>query len=111
MSELDLSPDLRTAVLELGLEGQIQLPEVTPTAAERVGAENAIVRLREVMEGLVRDGRIRVYRGQWNDDHPAVITPEEAQTLLADPKWYEFRTADQDEERLHYVNVDNLLDP
>jgi hypothetical protein len=108
MSELDLSPDLQTAILELGLEDQIQLPHATQTAEQRVGAADAIGRLREVLESLLREGRIRLYRGHRDDTDPAELMTEDALSLLADATWYRFHLDDPDEERLYFVTVDTL---
>jgi hypothetical protein len=108
VSELDLSPDLRTAVLELGLEDQIQLPHAAQTAEQLLGSTNAVASLREVLESLLRGGRIRLYRGHWGDADPAELTTADALSLLADPDWYVFDLDNPREERLYFVNVENL---
>jgi len=108
MAELDLSPDLRTAVLELGLEDRIPVPEATQVADERVGEGKAVEQVRAVLEALVQEGHIRMYRGHWRRDDPHEITVDEALTLLRDARWFRFRTDDPWEERLYFVNVENL---
>jgi hypothetical protein len=111
MAQRDLSPDLRTVILELGLEDQIQLPHATQTAEQLVGTAEAVARLREVLESLLREGRIRLYRGRWDDADSIELQTEDALSLLGDSDWYTFRLDKPDEERLYLVNVNNLRNP
>lgn len=108
MTELNLSPDLRTAVLELSLEDRIPVPEATQVADKRVGEANAVEQVRVVLENLVREGRIRMYRGHWRRNDPREVALDEALILLREPRWFRFHTDDPWEERLYFVNIENF---
>lgn len=104
MKEFDLSPDLRTAVLELGLEDRIPLPEARRVADRRVGEKNAVDQLRIILTDLTKEGHIRLMRGHWEADRPEFIPDEDGIELLKDLRWYDFHMSDPGEERLYYVN-------
>jgi hypothetical protein len=106
--ELQLSADLRTAVLELGLEDRIPVPEIMSMAEKRVGQGDAVAQLRLILGELLMEGKLRAYRGHWQDDDPDEITSEAASALLDDPRWYRFRTEDPGEERMYVVNTENV---
>jgi hypothetical protein len=100
---------VRSVLLDLGLEDLIPLPEAAAAPELR-----AVVKERdlvEVMSGalgeLVREDAIRLFRGAWNAK-PQPVPAEEGVALLHNSEWYRFRTDDPDEERLYFVNVDNL---
>ena len=100
--------DLRAVVLEDGMEDLIQLPHETESARLIVGDDDAVEALRQVLTDLLREGRIRVYRGvDARLDEP--LQEVEAVDLLTDPYWYSFHLPDDDPDtRLTYINVENI---
>jgi hypothetical protein len=102
---------LREAILELGLEDLIPLPEAI-TAVEVVGATSGDPEvwrsLSEVLKDLVGEHRVQIFRGRWNDDNPATLPDNEALEVLGEERWYAFHTEDPDEERIYFVNVENI---
>ncbi|HEX7662770.1 MAG TPA: hypothetical protein VF444_25165 [Pseudonocardiaceae bacterium] len=82
------------------------MPEAV--GAARAGQEDRIREVREVLTDLVQDGLVRLYRGPRDADEPAPVTTEEAVELLRDPYWYRFHLGEPSEERLYFVNVENI---
>jgi hypothetical protein len=70
--------------------------------------QTAVEEVRAVLSTLVREGGIRMHRGQRRRNDPDEITANEALTLLGDHRWFRFHTDDPWEERLYFVNVDNI---
>jgi len=99
---------LRRALLELGLEDLIPLPEIA-TAAEitGVGEGIAVERLSSALIGLLREGRIQVWSGHWPRD-PEVVDAAAAERLLRVEEHYQFNSQADERMRVYYVNVDNL---
>lgn len=99
---------LRQALLDLGLEDLIPLPEV-PTADEIRGVPEcgAVEDLSSALVTLLREGRIQVWSGHWSED-PEVVDPETAEKLLRVEEQYEFNSRADQRLRVYYVNVDNL---
>jgi hypothetical protein len=99
--------DLRSVVLEDGLEDLIQLPEAAQTAGLIVVDGDPIAELQRVLADLLREGLIRVYRGldQKLDEQ---LPEEDALELLKDRDWYRFHLDEPAENRLTYVNVENI---
>lgn len=103
---------LRRTILELGLEDDIPLWEITDTcrasgliAKETTGLEA----LAGTLLDLARRDEIRILVGRWDDPEPRYVELDEAETLLADVRRYS--SADEiadDLERVYYVNVDNI---
>jgi len=105
---------LRRAILDLGLEDDIPLWEITSTcrarnliAADPAGVETLAGALLE----LARKDEIRILVGRWDDPEPRNVGVDEAETLLADARRY----ASADEianglERVYYVNVENIAE-
>src|SRR5215203_2126296 len=86
-------------VLELGLEDSIPLPEAVATLERReaVGADSdAWVALSDALKDLVLEGRVRLYRGRWDDDDPRELSEGEALNVLGQEHWYAFHTEDPD---------------
>jgi hypothetical protein len=99
---------LRQALLELGLEDLIPLPEV-PTAEEirQVLAREPVEDLATTLITLLREGRIQVWSGHWSQD-PEVVDAETAERLLSVQEQYEFNSPADQRLRVYYVNVENV---
>jgi hypothetical protein len=100
---------LRAALLELGLEDWIPIPEAlsTPEVVDVVGGGDAVAAVRRALQALVESGEVVLYRGHWEAD-PQPVPPAEALVLLEDPAWFAFHLEDPDEQRLSFVNVENV---
>ena len=99
--------DLRSVVLEDGMEDQIQLPHATESARRIVVDGNPVEALQGVLAELLSERLIRVYRGVDRKlDEP--LPEQEALDLLKDPRWYSFHLDDPPENRLTYINVENI---
>jgi hypothetical protein len=100
--------DLRSVVLEDGMEDLIQLPHAAMAAQRIVVEADPIEALHQVLTELLREDLIRVYRGvDARLDEP--LPEEEALDLLKDPYWYSFHLPDDDpDNRLTYINVANI---
>lgn len=107
----DSVDDTKRALLALGLEDWIPIPEAvnTPEVREAVRQEDAAPTIRAALTELVSDGQVRVYRGRWDADPAALPTPEALDRLRED-RWYSFHPVDPDAERLYFVNVENIHD-
>ena len=100
---------LQNALLDLGLEDWIPLPEAVaaPEIRAAMDATDPVEEVATALAELVRDGRATLYRGRW-DSEPHELDTNEALRLLPDRRWYSVHTDDPDEERLSYVNVLNI---
>jgi len=100
---------LRAALLGLGLEDWIPLPEAmsSPEVLVAVGGHDAETAIRGTLIALLRSGEIAIYRGRW-DQESEPVQQTVALRLLDESAWYRFRIDDPDEERLYYVNVANV---
>ena len=100
-------------LLDLGLEDLIPLPEAA-TQPELIDAldegDEAWKVLARILLELVRERRVALFKGRWDDNDPPQLTEAEALALLPDTRWYSYRLDDPEEERVYYVNVENLLD-
>jgi hypothetical protein len=101
-------PSLRRALLDLGLEDLIPLPEI-PTAEEIRGVieRGAVEDLATALIELLRERRIQIWSGHWSQD-PQVVDPVTAEKLLRVEEQYEFNSPADQRLRVYYVNVDNL---
>lgn len=104
---------LRKAILDLGLEDDIPLWEITDTcrSADLIadGAEDIEVLARALLD-LARRGQIRILVGRWKSPEPRYVDIDEAETLLADARRYvSAEEIAHDLERVYYVNVDNIV--
>jgi hypothetical protein len=100
------------ALLELGLEDLIPLPEAldAPEVRAAVGSSQPRECVRQALANLLRDGKVRAYRGRW-DSEPVPISTSEALELLRQAIWYEFHPDNPDEERIYFENVENIKQP
>jgi hypothetical protein len=99
---------LREALLDLGLEDLIALPEIS--TAEEVRAvlgPLAVADLAAALVGLLRDGRIQVWSGHWSQE-PRIEDSVTAEKLLRTEDQYRFNSPADQQLRVYYVNVDNL---
>ncbi|MEK0156959.1 hypothetical protein [Arthrobacter oryzae] len=72
--------DLRQALLDLGLEDLIPLPEIL--TEEEIRSEGAAVEdISTALIGLLRERRIQIWSGRWSQD-PEVVDPATAEELL-----------------------------
>jgi hypothetical protein len=99
----------QAALLELGLEDWIPIPEAlgTPEIRDALGPEDGVEKVSEALAALVASDQVRLYRGRWDSD-PAPVSKPEALKLLKEPYWYSFHTEDPSEERLYFVNAENV---
>lgn len=109
---MNVAMSLRQALLDLGLEDLIPLPEIQGTEEVREVLEPSTVEdLGTAWIGLLRERRIQVWSGHWSQD-PEVVDPTTAERLLRDEEQYEFNSPTDLQQRVYYVNVDNLrIDP
>lgn len=105
---------LRAALLDLGLEDLIALPEALEAVEVREAVRGPVqwTAVAEALRSLVTGEQVRVYRGDWDDQDPAALSNEEALAVLGDERWYSWRngTGEYCQQRLWFVNVDNLRD-
>jgi hypothetical protein len=103
------SDTVRSILLDLGLEDLIPLPEATaaPELLEIAREKDLVSVISSALGELVREDRIRLFRGRWNAT-PQPVPVEEGLKLLQNSAWYHFRTDEPDEERLYFVNINNL---
>jgi hypothetical protein len=100
---------LHEALLELGLEDQIPLPEIATTQEVRaLDGVNQFPEISSALVDLLRAGRIDVWSGRWPDE-PVVVSDDLAETLLRDQRRYSFEAEAADEvERVYFSNVENI---
>lgn len=104
----ELTP-LHEALLELGLEDWIPLPEIfaTPEVRPHVEGRAAIGLVSRALIDLLEETRIQVWFGQWwEDSRPA--SRALAKELLLDERRYAYDAEDAGLERVYYVNVANI---
>lgn len=103
--------ELKRVLLDLGMEDLIPIPEAAadPAVLAAIDGDDTEAALRTVLGTLIASGQLVAYKGRWDDD-PDPVERSTAVTLLDDTRWYRFRIDDPDEERLYFINVDNLLD-
>lgn len=99
---------LRQALLDLGLEDLIPLPEIA-TADEIRGVlgRGTVEEVATALVDLLRERRIQVWSGHWSQD-PEVVDPVTAEKLLGVEEQYAFNSPADQRLRAYYVNVDNL---
>lgn len=99
---------LRQAVLDLGLEDLIPLPEIaTGVEIRGVLRRSTVEELATALVDLLRERRIQVWSGHWSQD-PEVVDPVTAEKLLGVEEQYAFNSPADQRLRVYYVNVDNL---
>lgn len=99
---------VRSTLLDLGLEDLIPLPEAVETV-RRLGSDEPEQKVREALGVLAREGRIRLWRGAWDREEEQVeVSALDVGRLLEDARWYRYRLDEPGEERLFFVNVDNI---
>ena len=104
------SQAVRIALLDLGLEDWIPLPEAVAepeVVAAASGAEPAQA-VADALVELVVEGKVLVYRGQWDSNDLEPVPSDDALALLREPHWFTFHVDDLVEERLYFVNVLNV---
>ncbi len=101
---------LRLALLELGLEDDIPIPEAfaDPEVRAAIGQEDPFRAVSRALQQLLREGRIRLFCGRWDEEDAAPVPDGQGVELLADAKWYAFHTDDPEEQRMYFANIDNV---
>lgn len=104
----DLTP-LHEALLELGLEDLIPLPEIraTPEVRDLGEGYQSFEKVYTALVDLLRAGRIQVWAGHWPDE-PALVSNDVAETILRDERRYSFDAEADGLERVYFTNVENL---
>jgi hypothetical protein len=100
---------LHRALLELGLEDWIPLPEIaeTPEIRGSIDSGQAIADIAAALVELLKQGRIQVWSGCWPGE-PRVVGPEVGESMLLDSRRYSFDAEATGLERVYYVNVENF---
>ena len=104
-----MSNRLREAILSLGLEDLIPLPEIAEAVrAEGIAAsESAFPELSSALIALLEEDLIRVLAGLWSEE-PELLDPTAARELLMVEGQYEWNSPADLVRRVYYVNVENL---
>ena len=76
---------LRDALLDLGLEDWIPIPEAVgnPEVIAASASGDVAAKVAAELKSLLVDGKVRLYRGPWNGESEPVSTPE----ALVDGAW------------------------
>lgn len=100
---------LHQAILEVGLEDLIPLPELlgTPEVRAAVGGEPTFEQVGDALVDLLRLGRISVWCGRWPEE-PRRVPSNEAEELVCDGRHYTFESEAEDIERVYFVNAKNI---
>ncbi len=100
---------IRQAILELGLEDLIPLPEMVTSQEIRsaCGEDISIGPLRTALICLLREDRIQIWSGHWSQD-PQVVDSAVAESLLLIDEQYIFNSSSDRRIRVYYANVDNI---
>lgn len=103
-------PSLESALLELGLEDLIALPEIR--GVEEVQAalptDGTVTDVVEALVTLLRSRQIQVWSGHWPQDPKIVLDQTKAEELLRGVERYTFDSPEDLRARVYYVNVENL---
>lgn len=104
----ELTP-IHEALLELGLEDLIPLPEIRETPEVRDLGEDYhhFEKISTALVDLLRAKRIQVWAGHWPDE-PTVTSDEVAEAILRDERRYSFDAEADGLERVYFTNVENL---
>ncbi|WP_247046623.1 hypothetical protein [Arthrobacter rhizosphaerae] len=98
--------NLRQALLDLGLEDDIPLPEAA-TDPEVLSEGASVEDISTALIELLREGRIQISAGHWSQE-PEFVDPGTAEELLRDHEQYTFKSTADLRLRVYYVNVDNV---
>jgi len=99
---------VRSTLLDLGLEDLIPVPESVATVRKR-GSRQPEHDVRDALGVLGREGLVRFWRGPWNrEDEHVEVSAHEAARLLEDMRWLCYNLDEADEERLYFINVENI---
>ncbi|HEY5472044.1 MAG TPA: hypothetical protein VIK32_02520 [Candidatus Limnocylindrales bacterium] len=100
---------LHEALLELGLEDWIPLPEIfaTPEVRSIIDSDRATEMVSLALVDLLRQGQIQVWAGRWPDE-PTLVSEDLAESMLLDGRRYSFDAEASGLERVFFVNVKNF---
>jgi hypothetical protein len=101
---------LHTALLDLGLEDWIPLPEAVEAVRFEglVGADGSVSKISHALVDLHREELIQVWSGPWDAEQPSPVSPDVAESMLLDHSRYSFASESEGLERVFYVNVENF---
>ena len=84
------------------------MPEAVAALRNR-GSSRPEEEVRDALVLLSRKGLIRFWRGVWDrEDELVEVSAPDAEALLQDSRWFRFRLDEPAEERLYFVNVENI---
>jgi hypothetical protein len=100
---------LHEALLELGLEDWIPLPEVctTPEIRDLSEGDQAIEKVSKALVDLLREGRVQIWSGHWPEE-PKPVSAERAEAMVRGERRYSFDAEADGLERVYFTNVDNF---
>ena len=101
---------LHEALLELGLEDWIPLPEALEAMKSDglVTDDQAVEAISRALLDLLRADLIQVWSGPWQANEPAPILDDRAESMLRDLMSYSFETEASGRDRVYYANVQNI---
>lgn len=101
---------VRDLLLEYGLEDVTAVPEAaqSPEIQAAAGGLDPVPLLSQVLSDLVKSRQVLMFRGPWKHNDPEPVSAETALELLRDTRWFQYDLDNPDEERLYFVNADNL---
>jgi hypothetical protein len=98
--------NLRQALLDLGLEDEIPLPEAS-TDPEVLSEGASVEDISTALIELLREGRIQIWSAPWPQE-TELVDPGTAEELLRDHEQYTFNSPADQRLRVYYVNIDNV---
>lgn len=106
----DRASSLKDALLELGMEDVIPLPEILGSA--EIESAPDFKTLDDVISALVallRSNQVRVWSGTWPDE-PCPVTDAVGEKLVRRKGQYQFNSVEDERLRVYFVNVANVDD-
>lgn len=99
---------LQEALLELGLEDFIPLPEAiaAPEVLAAISSDRPVDAVARALVDLLRKDLVQVWTGHWRAE-PTLASRKKAEVLLLDEQRYSFDAEVDGRERVYYVNVEN----
>ena len=101
---------LRQAILDLGLEDWIPLPEIADIEEIRSEGGASVEDISTALIEFLHEGRIQIWSAPWPQD-PEVVDPATAEELLRVDAQYTFNSPADRRLRVYYVNVESLRAP
>ena len=100
---------LHVALLELGLEDMIPLPEAVtmPEVLDCTPRSEVVKNVSTALVDLLHLGLIQIWSGHWADE-PTLMSTDLTEPALRDECRYSFAAEANGLDRVYYVNVENL---